>query len=219
MLKLALWQSSTAVTIVLGMASSTAMPVLMSSPAHATSLSNVRAQLIAQQSEQNRIPSGTVIPVRYEQEKIVLTPDETVPVTLIVARNLQSSSGTTLVRAGSKLQGKVRPADGGSQFVADTLILRNGTKIPIDASSNVVNNQQEIRKETDTGSILKGAAIGGGAAALIRGVTGNGFRVGTVLIGGAAGALGGWLLGKKSTRVNVVRPADLTVTLSSPLSL
>lgn len=214
MLKLALWQSSTTVMIVFGMASSSMMPSL----AHANSPADVRSPLIAQQGEASSIPSGTVIPVSYSQDKIVLTSDETIPVTLTVARNLSSSSGTVLVRAGSKLQGKVQPADGGSQFVADTLILRNGTKVPVNASSNVVNNQQEIRKDTDTGSILKGAAIGGGAAALIRGVTGNGFRVGTVLLGGAAGAVGGWLLGKKSTKVNVVRVADLTVRLSSPLS-
>lgn len=222
MSKHALLQSKIALMMALSMASSAVTPLLMSAPARATSVSNTEAPLLAQRSAQNyaEIPAGTVIPIRYQKaEKIVLTPDETVPVTLTVARNLRASDGSLLVPAGSQIQGRLQPTEGGTQFVGDTLVLSNGRQIPIDASSQVITQQEEIRKETDTGSILKGAAIGGGASALIRGITGNGFGVGTTLLGGAAGALGGYLLGKKSVKVVVIRPQrDLRVRLSSPLT-
>jgi hypothetical protein len=223
MLNRALWQSKIALMMVLSVASSAVTPLLLSNPAGAESISNTKAPLSAQLIAQNygQIPAGTRIPVRYDKaEKIVLSPDETLPITLTVSRNIKASNGSVLVPAGSRIQGRLQPTENGTQFVGDTLILANGRRIPIDASSQVVTKQQEIRKETDTGSILKGAAIGGGASALIRGITGNGFGVGTTLLGGAAGALGGYLLGKKSVRVTVIRPqSDLRVTLASPLSI
>ncbi|NJK54366.1 MAG: hypothetical protein HC936_19235 [Leptolyngbyaceae cyanobacterium SU_3_3] len=83
--------------------------------------------------------------------------------TLTIARNIRSSSGTLLIPAGSQVEGEFRPAnDNNSQFVARTLILTNGTRLPIDARSDVLSRKETIRQGVDTGAILKGAAIGSG---------------------------------------------------------
>ena len=125
------------------------------------------------------------------------------------------------MRSGSKIKGELRPVEGGSQFYAQEITLTDGTVLPIDATSQVVTKTQEIVPGTNTDAVLKGAAIGAGAAAIISGVTGGKrITLGKILIGGGAGALGGLLLGKKRADVIVINPkADLTLTLNSPLVL
>ncbi|NEQ67782.1 MAG: S-layer homology domain-containing protein, partial [Symploca sp. SIO2D2] len=52
------------------------------------------------------IPSGTVLPVRYEKDKILLTEDETVPLTLTVDANITTPGNQLLIPAGSQVEGK-----------------------------------------------------------------------------------------------------------------
>jgi len=168
------------------------------------------------------VPAGTQLPIRYDgAEKIVVSPTETSPLTLLLARNIRSSSGEILVRSGSKIRGELRPVDGGSQFYAQEITLTDGTVLLIDATSEVVTRTQEIVPGTNTGAVLKGAAIGAGAAAVISGVTGKKrITLGKILIGGGAGALGGLIFGKKRADVVVINPnTDLTLTLNSSLAL
>ena len=57
------------------------------------------------------IPRGVVIPVEYDQEKILVTPEETVPVTLLVAADIKDSSRNILIPYGSEIDGEIQPAD------------------------------------------------------------------------------------------------------------
>lgn len=75
------WQSRTALLMALGMTSVAVVPILISAPAMAGKEPYVVGQRFAQ-SSQVIIPAGTTIPVRYDKAKrIIVTPDETTPVT------------------------------------------------------------------------------------------------------------------------------------------
>ncbi len=166
------------------------------------------------------IPAGTAIPVRYDEaEKIILKPDETVPVTLTVTSDVLTSRGTVLIPQGSKIEGELQPANSGTQFVAKQVILADNRKAPIDASSNVVTRTETINKRSNP-DILKGAAIGGAAAAVLAEILGK-IDVLEVLGGAGAGALGSVVLrGHRQVDVVVVEPAtDIDLRLRSDFSL
>lgn len=207
------WQSGTAALMALAIATGATAPIVTTAPAS--------AQLFPQQTTQITIPTGTSIPVRYQQaEKIVVSPNETMPLTLTVAANIITRSGTVLIPAGSLIVGQLQPADGGSQFVATELVTYQGRRQLIDGTSRVIN-KTEVNRGASTSSILKSAVIGSAAAAAIAGITGNrNISAGEVLIGTGAGAVGGLVLGRKKADVVVINPdSDLDVTLRSSLAL
>lgn len=173
------------------------------------------------------IPAGTQVPVRFDRaKKILVTPEETMPLTLKVASNIRDRSGAILVPAGSEISGRIEPYRNGSRFVAQTITIR-GRKVPISAFSQVVVTTETIREGASTGDILKGTLAGAGAATLIAGLTGD-RRIDAleVLAGAAVGTLAGWALptsgaiGGGSKEVISINPnRDLTLTLDAPLSL
>ena len=177
-----------------------------------------------------RIAVGAVIPTSYPKaQKIVLAPDEKMATTLTIPSNIRSGDGRLLIPAGSTVEGEFRPTsitrDGkeekGTKFYARTLFLPNGSSMVLDASSDIVTRKETIKKGLNTTSILTGAAVGAGAGAIVAGVSGDrkiGF--GNILIGTAAGAVGGWLAnGQKKTEVVVVNPeVDLGLRLATPLA-
>lgn len=205
------WQSGTAVLMMFGLLAGAAPPVLVAPPAV--------AQLLPQ-SSQVKITAGSLIPVTYDEaERIVLKPEETMDVTLKVSQNVTSSMGTILIPKGSQIEGQLRPVEGGTQFVGQELILKNGNRVAINATSAVLTRQEKLRRNGSTGSILKGAAIGAAASAVISEIFGD-ISLIKVLGGAGAGALGGYLLGRKSTEVIVVEPQDLaSLRLNSDLIL
>ncbi|MBW4575172.1 MAG: hypothetical protein KME08_07795 [Aphanothece sp. CMT-3BRIN-NPC111] len=204
--------SGTSALLALSMMTGATAPIMMTAPAS--------AQLFPPQRV--TIPYGTTIPVMYDQaEKIVVTPTETMPITLKVAANIKSRSGTILIPAGSEVVGELQPANGGSQFVAEELVIYGNRRQPIDATSQVITQTEEINRGTNTGSILKGAAIGAAAATAISVLTGdNRAGILEVLGGAGLGAVGGVLLGRNKTEVVVINPdTDLNLTLRSSLAL
>lgn len=220
------YKSATSLLLACGIMAGATAPILTPNAAE--------AQLFPQQRPRNgsnydynygrvTIPYGTRIPVRYDEaEKIVVSPEETVPLTLKVSANVRSRRGDILIPVNSEVVGKLQPSEGGSQFVAREIVVY-GNRLPIDATSQVITEKEEIRQGTNVGSILKGAAIGAGAAAVISLITGDRkIALGEVLVGGGLGALGGWLLGrrKRSAEVVIIRPdEDLDLTLQSDLAL
>lgn len=167
-----------------------------------------------------RIPSGTVIPVAYTEDKIVLLPEETLPVTLDVQNNITTSTGQILIPAGSQVEGEFQPAGNGTRFVAERLIAPNGQSRTFNAQSEVITDTETIRKGGGTGNVLKGAAVGTAAAAAISAVTGDrAIATEELLIGAGAGAIGGLLgnfLGRNSVDVLVVEPeTNLNLRLDS----
>lgn len=213
------WQSRTALFVATGLVSTLVLPLGMGR-ALAQSIDSTSAPyLIGQRfpdSWRNSLPAGLVIPVSYEKaEKIVLSPEETVPVTFEVAANITNSRGQVIIPAGSELEGELQPQSGGSQFVAQTLILPDGTRRDINAASNVVTETETIT-ERDDPNILRGAVVGGAAAAILSEIFGS-IDVIEVLAGAGVGTLAEIFLlrGKREVEVNVVYPEDLEVRLQS----
>lgn len=169
----------------------------------------------------NTVPSGFVIPVEYEEEKILLTPEETVPVTLLVAANVRDSRGNTLIPFGSEISGQIEPSEdeSGSWFVADEIIYPDGSSQSIDAVSDVITRRETIKKGANTGDILKGAAIGGAAATVLAEIFGD-IDALEVIGGAGAGAVAGLLLGGNEVELISIDPNnDLDLTLQTNLAV
>jgi hypothetical protein len=171
-----------------------------------------------------QIPTGTSIPVRYsEADKIYISPEEPepVPVTLTVARDIVAQNGRVLIPAGSRVSGELRAVQGGAQFSAREVILTNGTRLPISASSAIVTNTETVTRGANVLELLAGAALGAGAAAGIAAVTGDkAIATEEVLGGGAAGALAGLFLGRnRVTLISITPNTDLDLRLTSPLGV
>ena len=206
------WRTSTAIGLTLSMITATAVPLSASA-----SSAPYRLAQSSPGSYQLRVPAGITFPVSYsEAERIVVTPDEILPVTLQVGVDLRSPLGTVLVPAGSDIQGELRPTSGGTQFVAQDVILSNsGQRLPFYATSNVVTRKERISRRNGD-AILRGAAVGAAAGAVLAEIFG---RIDLIdVVGGAGiGALAGLITGgNREVEVLVVEPArDLNLTLQS----
>jgi hypothetical protein len=201
-------------------------PILTFTPAAAQlfppQTNNPEGRLFSPPSTTVTIPSGTTIPIRYnDAKKIVIRPNESLPLTLNVAANVRTRSGTILIPAGSQIVGQLQPVSGGSQFVAKELVFSENHRQPLDATSDVITKTEEVRQGGDNSAILQGALLGGAAAAAIAIITGDHAIATEEVLGGAAlGALGQLLLGQTKTEVIVINPnTDLNLTLHSNLAL
>ena len=181
-------------------------------------------------TSQSSITTGTNISVTYpDGDKIVLLPDETLPVTLQVAEAVRDSQGQLLIPRNSEIIGELRPVTVGSQqgslqgtqFVAQTLVLESGRQVALQAQSRVITTTETIRRGASIGEIFAGAVLGSGAAAAIGSVTGDEeIQTWEVLTGTVAGALGGLVLGRERVEVISVNPdSDLTLTVSQSVAL
>lgn len=175
---------------------------------------------------QSTITEGTTIPVTYtDGDKIVLLPDETLPLTLQVTEAIRDSQGQVLIPRNSEIIGELRPitvgSQQGTQFIAQTLVLESGRRLALQAESNIITTTETIRRGASVGEIFAGAVLGSGAAAAIGSVTGDDeIQTWEVLTGTVAGAIGGLFLGRERVEVISVNPAsDLTLTVSQSLTL
>jgi len=209
-------RSTTAAILALVITVGTSAPLVVATPAEAQQLS---------QFDSIRIPSGSVIPVSYEKDKIVVTRDETAPLTLTVARDIRTAQGRVLIPAGSQIVGQLQPVRSGNQrgtqFVARELILSSRQRYRIDGNSGIITRTEKVQKGASGGSVAQGAALGAAAAAGLAGITGDKAIATEEVLGGAGiGALAGALLGRRSVDVIVIRPqADLAIRLRSDLVL
>ena len=194
-------------------------------------LAPASAQLFPSQNRTNRtnrngiysqtvIPAGTQIPVEFEKDKILVTRDETAPITLTVAANIKNRNRNILIPYGSEISGQIEPAGEGSRFVAEELIFPDGTTQFINADSRIITRTETVEKGADAGDILKGAAIGAAAATVLAEIFGD-IDIGEVLAGAGIGALGGLLLGggDEVELISIDPETDLDVTLQSDLIL
>lgn len=168
------------------------------------------------------IPQGTVIPVKYDQaEKILVTKDETAPLTVTVSQNVVTQQGQIIIPAGSQVVGQLRPAPNGSQFVAQKLQLTTGQEYDISATSEVITKTQTVNKGTSTRAIIRNTVLGAGAAAAVSAVTGDRAIATEEVLGGAAiGGLIGFFFGKKSVDLIVIDPnTDLQMTINQNLQV
>jgi hypothetical protein len=175
----------------------------------------VAPQPIAQRPQ---LPAGTIIPVTAEQEKILLTKEETLPLTLAVTRNLRGADGTVLIPRGSQIAGTLQPVAGGTQFVAQQIALADGRTLPLEATSAMIAQTESVRRGLDVGNLVKNAALGTAAAAAIAAVTGDrAIATEELLMGTGAGVLATLIpqfLGLNRVELLSVQPAkDLALTL------
>lgn len=224
MLVLNRWQTGPALVVTLGLVSSTIAPLTLASNTLATPAPQTVAQLFPSSARPINvtIPAGTRLPVKYTgADRILAAPNETIPLTLAISRNVRTSAGELLIPAGSQVAGRLQPVGNGSQFIADTLTMPNGQRIRLNARSNVIDKRQEVQPGVNGDALIKGSAIGAGAATILSGVLGNRrITVGRVLAGAGAGALGGLLFGKRKAEVIVINSeSDLLLTLDSGLTL
>ena len=191
-------------------------------------LTPASAQLFPTQRRPNRtgiyartvIPAGVRIPVEFEKEKILVTREETVPITLKVAANIRDRYRNTLIPYGAEISGQIEPAGEGSRFVAEELIFPDGTTRFINASSDIVTRTETVKKGASAGDILTGAAIGGAAAVVLGDLFGD-INIEEVIGGAGIGALGGLLLGggDEVELISIDPNNDLDLTLQSDLPL
>ncbi|MEH2370468.1 S-layer homology domain-containing protein [Nostoc sp.] len=166
------------------------------------------------------IAQGTAIPVKYDKaEKILVTKDETSPLTLTVSQNVVTQDGSVVIPAGSQVVGQLKPATGGSQFVAEKLVLTSGQEYQLNASSDVITKTETVKKGTSLGSIIKNTVLGAGAATAVSAVTGDRAIATEEVLGGAGiGALVGLFFGKNSVDLIAIDPnTDLQMTINQNL--
>ncbi|MBD2438237.1 S-layer homology domain-containing protein [Nostoc sp. FACHB-110] len=166
------------------------------------------------------IPQGAVIPVKYDQaKKILVTKDETAPLTLTVDQNVVTQNGTVVIPAGSQVVGQLKPVKGGSQFVAQKLVLTTGQEYEIAATSDVITKTETVKKGTSTTAIIRNTVLGAGAAAAVSAVTGDRAIATEEVLGGAAiGGLIGLFFGRNSVDLIAIDPnTDLQMTVNQNL--
>jgi hypothetical protein len=170
------------------------------------------------------IASGTVIPVKYNKEKILVTPDETAPLTLTTDTSVKGTNGSVLIPANTQVVGKLQKAPAGvtgSQFVAEKLIFPDGKELAISGSSKPITKTETVKKGAKLGTVLKNTALGAGAAAAIAAVTGDRAIATEEVLGGAGiGALIGLFLGRREIDLVAIEPdTDLDVTINKDVSI
>ncbi|MBE8968102.1 S-layer homology domain-containing protein [Nostocales cyanobacterium LEGE 12452] len=166
------------------------------------------------------IAQGTAIPVKYDKaEKILVTKDETSPLTLTVSQNVVTQDGSVVIPAGSQVVGQLKPATGGSQFVAEKLVLTSGQEYQLNATSDVITKTETVKKGTSVSSIIKNTVLGAGAATAVSAVTGDRAIATEEVLGGAGiGALVGLFFGKNSVDLIAIDPnTDLQMTINQNL--
>jgi hypothetical protein len=170
---------------------------------------------------QVRIPAGNTIAVQYSKDKILLGPDEKVPLMLTVPQNITNAQGQTLIPSGTQVIGELRTVSGGAQFFASELVFANGQRMALNATSKVVTTTERVDKGVSIGKLVQNAALGAAAAAAISAVTGDRALATEEILGGAGIAtLLGLFIGRDSVTLSSVNPnTDLAVTLNSDLLL
>ena len=206
-------RTGTSLLLAISLTTTLAVPLLIpTSPAI--------AQRFPHSLQRDRILAGTIIPVRYDQaEKIVLTPEESMKLTLQAAQDIRTVNGRVWIPAGSDIKGQLRPIRGGSQFVADEVIFDTGKRFRLDANSDIITRTETIRQGASAGDILKGAVIGAAAATALAGILGDKAIATEEVLGGAGlGAIAGVFLGRSKVDVIVIRPEeDLYLSLQSDI--
>lgn len=221
------WKSGTAALMTMAITTGAITPLFTSAPAS--------AQYNINQSQTITIPNNVTLPVTYEKEKVIVSPGETLALTLKIESDIVDRNRRVLIPRGTEVVGRLEPVnlDGrystdrdnnknkGVRFIAQELVFASGRRQTINASSRTVTQTERISQGSDTGQVLTDAAIGAGAASVISLITGNRrIEVLEPIIGAAAGAGASILLRKKQADVFVLRPEqDLDITLNSSLVL
>ena len=138
------------------------------------------------QNPQLRVMKGTKIPVTYlASDKVVVTPNETINLTLEVANDIQNSENKVLIPKGSKIEGQLVPRYSGSkflgtQFVAQRLIVNNQSYTNLNATSNLVTGEKPSDVNNST---VQNTSATSAAQTILGTILGRSVNVESILTG------------------------------------
>jgi hypothetical protein len=196
------FSSGTAALLMFGMTASAVAPLVISAPTIAATFSNANNQLnrpfsessyiassilIENQSLKLKVAKGSKLDVIYTtSKKVVLTPGETMNMTLLVANDIKNSQGQVLIPKNSQIEGQLisRYSSSdfkGAQFVAQKLIIGKKSYNNINATSALIKNQQSTNNIFGIGKTLQNATMTVAAQAALAKITGQRMNVGDIL--------------------------------------
>ncbi len=161
------------------------------------------------------LPVGQPIATKIDrQDTLYINKGETVNASLLVAQDIASTNGTVLIPAGAVIEGQFVPVEGGSKFVAQKFTSRGAT-VGLQAESALINDVKDPR-ETNAGSILTDAGIGGAAGAVLGGVLRGNVQIIDILGGAAASVIVGNVT---APQVTVIEPSTvINVVTKQPIT-
>lgn len=131
------------------------------------------------------LQARTDIPVFYDvAEKVIVSPQETAPLTVTVAQDIQDPQGNIVIPKGSTITGSLQPQNGGTQFVAKEVTI-DGNRYPLEASSEIITRTVSAR-DPNLLALARNAVLGAGAAAGLSSVIGDGTITPEKVLTGAA---------------------------------
>lgn len=176
-----------------------------------------------------RIPAGTTLSVKYDvAQKILVSPSEPapIPLTLSLAKNLSFFNANSLIPVGSQIVGELVTMQDQetAQFVAKQIVLADGQRIEISASSRIIDRTSEISKNQRVDRIIKNSAMGTAAAAAFAAMSGNPLVTSQQVLlnsgfGSSAELIGAFRNQEKATIITIYPNTDFTLTLNSDLVL
>lgn len=97
------WKSGTAALMTMAIATSAITPMIAFAPAN--------AQYNIGQSRTVTIPANVSFPVTYEKDKVVVTPGESLSLTLKIANDIIDRNRNVLIPAGTEVVGRLEPVN------------------------------------------------------------------------------------------------------------
>ncbi len=163
------------------------------------------------------VAAGTLMPVvSTAPDRLLIAPNETRPISMIVQNPIRNDRGDIVVPYGSRVDGRFEPAAGGTRFVAETVIIDNQV-YSLSAQSNVIADVKDPR-HTSTGQVVQDAAIGAAAGAILGLITGDRAIATEELL--AAGVAGSAIGNVTAPRVSIIDPNQpINLQLGQDLAL
>lgn len=107
----------------------------------------------SRQFNQGRLYAGKTIRTSSKnRDRIVIRKNDSVNLTLYVDRDIRADdSGRIIIPRDSRIEGRLRSRDGGTQFEAKRLVLSNGRRYNLDARSEIIYaNRRVASRRTKT---------------------------------------------------------------------
>ena len=90
--------------------------------------------------DRDTLSASTTLNVEYSgSSRITLRRNQTYPITLRIVSDIRNDQNQVLIPRNSRIEGEFRSTNRGFQFVARSLILANGTRYQINATSRVLS--------------------------------------------------------------------------------
>lgn len=153
-----------------------------------------------------RLYEGSVIPTRtYRNDRIEIRRGDSRNLTLVVDRDIYSDdTNELLIPEGSRIEGRLRPKDGGIRYDADTLILSNGERYNLKARSEIISSGR--RRSANRGLTSSAAQV------ILGSVLGRDLNVGDVISGGNILSRTGSRSRDRIIKINPRKDLDLRLT-------